>query len=297
MQLPSTPKFGIYFAMVMSLVLVILKGIIGFLSGSLAIIGSALDSFMDMFVSGVNAVALRLSERPGSKRFAYGLGKVQGFAAIFEGIVVGASGIFLGWNGYKNFVGHVVPRVELIEILTMIVAIMGTGIIMWNFLRIARVTESLIIRADALHYSSDLIMNGGILAALLGLKFFGWWWADAIFAIGIAIWIIKNAIPIIWSGVSMLLDRALAEEDIAMIESLFRERKELKSFHYLKTRQSGDDIFIEAHLVFRDEAISLRRAHTVAEELESELGARFLGAHITLHLDLDEEPELCDIRR
>ena len=124
MHLPSTPKFGIYFAMILSLILVVVKGIIGFVSGSLAILGSALDSLMDIFVSGVNVVALRLSERTGSKRFAYGLGKVQGFAAIFEGSIVFFSGVFLGYNGYTNLVSKAVPRIELIEIGTMIMALL-----------------------------------------------------------------------------------------------------------------------------------------------------------------------------
>ena len=83
-KLPTTASFGIRFALVMSLLLAIIKAIIGFLSGSLAILGSALDSLMDMFVSGVNVIALKLSEKEQSHTYAYGLGKVQGFAAIFE---------------------------------------------------------------------------------------------------------------------------------------------------------------------------------------------------------------------
>lgn len=102
----------------------------------------------------------------------------------------------------------------------MIIAILGTAVIMWNFLRISKVTNSLLIRSDALHYSSDLYMNGGILLALLASKFFGLWWCDAVFAIGIGLWIIRNALPIIWSGILMLLDRSLDIESIKRIEDL-----------------------------------------------------------------------------
>lgn len=77
MKLPSTPSFGIRFALVISLILAVLKTIIGIFSGSLAILGSALDSFMDMFVSGVNAIALKLSEKNRTQKYSYGLGKVQ----------------------------------------------------------------------------------------------------------------------------------------------------------------------------------------------------------------------------
>jgi ferrous-iron efflux pump FieF len=80
--------------------------------------------------------------------------------------------------------------------------------------------------------------NGGILIAIILTKYFSLWWTDSIFAIGIALWIIKNSLPIIWSGISMLLDKSLKDEEIKEIEALFQSEKLLESFHYLKTRQS-----------------------------------------------------------
>lgn len=93
----------------------------------------------------------------------------------------------------------------------------------------------------------------------------------------------------------MLLDRALSPEEQRVIQAIFLAQEDLESFHYLKTRRSGDDVFIEAHIVFRDKDISLRDAHAVSDQIESELAARFPVAMITLHLDIDPEPELCDI--
>lgn len=117
-------------------------------------------------------IALRLSDRKEDHMFSYGLGKVQGFAAIFEGLVVFASGVFLGYHGIANFLEHKAPTISSLEIVTMIVAMFGTALIMWNFFRISKVTKSLLIRSDALHYSSDFFMNGGILVALLASKYF-----------------------------------------------------------------------------------------------------------------------------
>ncbi len=295
-KLATTATFWIHFALVMSIILAIIKAIIGFLSGSLAILGSALDSLMDMFVSGVNVIALKLSERAGSHTYAYGLGKVQGFAAIFEGMVVFWSWAFLSYNGVINFLAHKWPEVVALEIVAMVVAMVGTGLIMWNFLRISKVTNSLLVRSDALHYSSDLFMNGGILIALLASKYFGLWWCDSIFAIGIGIWIIKNALPIIGNGMHMLLDRALDSESIKKIENFIMEEKEVEDFHYLKTRTSGDNTFVEAHIVFRDKEILLKEAHDVSEVIESKIMATFPGSSVILHLDLDGEPEVCNLQ-
>jgi ferrous-iron efflux pump FieF len=81
-------------------------------------------------------------------------------------------------------------------------------------------------------------MNSGILIALILTKYFSLWWTDSIFAIGIALWIIKNAIPIIWSGISMLLDKSLNGAEISEIKDIFKKEPLLESYHYLKTRQS-----------------------------------------------------------
>ena len=120
----------------------------------------------------------------------------------------------------------------------MVFAILGTLLIMWNFIQISKVQNSLLIRSDALHYSSDLFMNAGILVALILTKYFHLWWTDSVFAFGIALWIIKNALPIIWSGISMLLDHSLSEREIEEIISILKNEKSLESFHFLKTRQS-----------------------------------------------------------
>lgn len=178
----------------------------------------------------------------------------------------------------------------------MIIAMLGTALIMWNFLRISKVTNSLLIKSDALHYSSDLFMNGGILLALLASKFFDFWWCDSIFAIGIGLWIIRNALPIIWSGILMLLDRALDAESIKKIEKFITEEPEIEDFHYLKTRTSGDNTFIEAHIVFRNKDILLKHAHAISESIESKIMAAFSGSNVILHLDIDDVPELCSIR-
>lgn len=210
-------------------------------------------------------------------------------------MVVFSSGAFLAYNGVLNYLAHKSPEVTLIEVLTMVVAMLGTALIMWNFLRISKVTKSLLIKSDALHYSSDLFMNAGILVALLLGKYLGFWWADAVFAVGIGLWIIHNSLPIIWSGATMLLDRALSTEDIKKIEAFIMEEDGVEDFHYLKTRTSGDFTFIEAHIVFRDKDISLKSAHDISETIESKIMATFPGSTVTLHLDIDDAPEVCDI--
>ncbi len=95
----------------------------------------------------------------------------------------------------------------------------------------------------------------------------------------------------------MLLDQSLTEEEVRDIEKILKNEKWLEWYHYLKTRKSWDDIFIEAHIVFRDKNILLSQAHSHSENIESRLWARFPGATITLDLDTEPEPETCEITK
>lgn len=93
----------------------------------------------------------------------------------------------------------------------------------------------------------------------------------------------------------MLLDRSLDTESIKKIEAFIMEEAGVEGFHYLKTRTSGDYTFIEAHIVFEDKEILLRVAHDISESIESRIMAAFPGSTVTLHLDYDIAPELCNI--
>jgi ferrous-iron efflux pump FieF len=289
-----SPSSGIRLALIISGIIAAIKLTIGLFSWSLALLGSALDSFLDMFVSGVNHATIKISEKSRNKRYTYGFGKTQWFAAIFEWIIVLSSGIFLLVSGIQSLLNHHTPEIDIPIILAMVIASIGTGLIVWNFKMILRSHNSLIVRSDMLHYTSDLFMNVGILSALcLNIFFSSLWWIDAVLGIIIGLWILVSSSKIIWSGVSMLLDRSLPEEEVQKIESLFQNHPSLEWYHFLKTRMSGDDVFIESHIVFREKDISLKEAHTISDQIENQLMNIFPSATITLHLDIDLVPETC----
>ena len=89
----------------------------------------------------------------------------------------------------------------------------------------------------------------------------------------------------------MLLDHSLDPEAIKKIEKIIKQEEAIESFHYLKTRKSGDETLIEAHIVFKNKQILLFDAHKVSEDIEEKISQKFPGSSITLHLDLDDTPE------
>jgi len=121
------------------------------------------------------------------------------------------------------------------------------------------------------HYSKDLsCSNGAVLLSLVLVYLSGWDMIDAIFGLGIGVYIIYSAYEIIVEGVETLLDKALDKEILESIDGIITSHKEVTSYHWLKTRSDGVFNFVEFHIVLQPNMILLE-AHRIAEEIEDEI--------------------------
>ena len=148
---------------------------------------------------------------------------------------------------------------------------------------VVRVTGSQAIAADSLHYQTDLYMNGAIMVAL-GLSYFGVTQADAVFAIGIGIFILYSAFKMVSEAIQILLDRKLPDEELEQIRSECLKVDEVLGVHQLRTRMSGPTRFIQLHLEL-DDNLRLIEAHHIADKVEDNLLALFPEADVLIHQD------------
>ena len=158
---------------------------------------------------------------------------------------------------------------------------------------VAKKTGNMVIRADALHYKTDIFSNGSVLLALGLVSFTGEELIDPILGVGIGIYMIYSAMPIIKEGILMLLDAALSQEDIKKITDIIESKKETTNYHNLQTRESGSHIFISVHVVF-NVSISLYDAHLISDKLELQLKKLFKNkkVHVLIHMDPYDDSEI-----
>ena len=273
-------------------ILVIIKLAVGILSGSAAVLASAIDSILDIAVSMFNYFAISKAEKAPSEKFNYGLGKIEALAAVIEGTVITISGLFIFYKGLMNIIEKRPIEYLGSSIGVMVISIILTGALVVYLGYVARKTNNMVIKSDALHYKTDLFSNSAVLASLTIVYFTGWNWIDGVFGIAIAIYIIKEAYELIKEGTLMLLDVALDEELVENIKKIITDQPEVTGFHYLKTRRSGDTNFVDVHVVFTPE-ISLMDAHRVSDTIEEEVKKLDPSSrwHITIHLDpYDDAP-------
>jgi len=250
--------------------LVVVKLFIGITSGSVAVLASAIDSLLDTLVSLFNFFAIKKSEENPNEEYHYGKGKIQAIAAVIEGTVITISGIYIIYEAIKKFNSGTTTSLLTPSILAMLFSIVVTYFLVQYLLKIAKETDNLVIRSDALHYQTDLWSNGAVLVALVLVYLSGVDAIDALFGLGIGLYIIYSAYEIIEEGIEILLDKALEGEVVASIGEIISKHPEVNSYHWLKTRTDGTTNFIEFHLVLRPNML-LIEAHRIAEEVEDEI--------------------------
>jgi ferrous-iron efflux pump FieF len=271
-----------------SLALVCLKFTVGGLSGSVAVLASAMDSLLDFLVSLFNAFAVRGAEKPRDEDHNYGHGKLEGLAALVEGLLILGSSLLVFREAFLKFIN---PSPLDGTGVNLALGVMGISLLtslgLTRYLqRMAVKTRNLVLEADALHYRTDVWSNAAILAGIALMGFTGWSWADPVIAAGVGLYIAWAAIPLLRKSIDMLMDRALPEplvEKIRLIASTHSARA--GDVHEMKTRRSGEVNFVEFHLVL-DEAIPLGEAHRIGDEIEMRIRAlEKTRWSISIHLD------------
>jgi cation diffusion facilitator family transporter len=274
--------------------LVLLKLTVGILSGSIAVLASAIDSLLDLTVSMFNYFALHNAEKDPDDKFHFGRSKLEPLAAVIEGTIISLSALFILYEAVSKIVHPEDMRHMSESIFVMVASFIITGFLVFFLSYVAKKTKNMVIRADALHYKTDLFSNGAVLFALLAIEYTGEQLIDPILGIAIAIYMIYSAIPIVKEGVLMLLDDSLPKEDVEKIEQIIKSEPEITAYHFLRTRMSGSHIFISFHAVY-NVSISLYDAHVIADRVEAKIKEIFpkdKKVHILIHMDPYDDSEM-----
>lgn len=268
-------------ATAMASALLLIKIFAWWYTGSVSILAALVDSLVDIAASLTNLLVVRYSLQPADDEHTFGHGKAESLAALAQSMFISGSALFL--TSIQNLIKPTPMNDPGVGIGVTVIALICT-IILVTFQRwVVRKTQSQAVRADMLHYQSDVMMNGAILIAL-GLSWYGWHRADALFALGIGIYILYSALRMGYEAVQSLLDRALPDAERQEIIDIVTSWPGVSGAHDLRTRQSGPTRFIQIHLEMEDN-LPLVQAHFVADQVEQAILRRFPGSDVIIHQD------------
>ena len=271
-------------SVVTALLLITAKLIAWYSSDSISILASLIDSSLDLLASLVNLLAIRHALQPADKEHRFGHGKAEPLAALGQSMFIAGSAIMLLFQASGRLVNPQ-PLTSGIEfgVAVMVISMIATiGLLMLQRYVIAK-TNSSAIRADSLHYKSDLLVNFSVIIALL-LTQFGLLWFDPLMAVMIAMYVLFSAWKILRDAIDLLMDHEISEAERQQIIQLVFTHPQAKGLHDLRTRRSGTTVFIQLHLEL-DPELSLQEAHNVSDKVSREIRGLFDDAEIIIHQD------------
>lgn len=265
--------------------LVALKAAGAWLTGSLALVSAALDSAIDLFVSGANFLVLRRSARPPDEDHAYGHGKFENLAALGQGIFLVGAAASLVVSGVRRLIDGGEPREMGWGMAVLAVSMLVSVGVARVLSRAAERSGSPALKADSLHYATDLWVNGAALAALLIVRFTGWSQADPVVALAVAAYVFYTGVSLSLEAMGDLSDRVLPAEDLARIrETVASFAPEVVGMHDLKTRRSGGQRFVELHLEI-PRATSFEEAHALTVRVLRAIERELPRSKVFVHSD------------
>lgn len=277
-------RLATYASVAVACLLIVVKMGAWGVTGSVAILSSLVDSLLDALASLVNLMAVRQALEPADEEHRFGHGKAEPLAGLGQSAFVCGSGVLLLIEaGARLFDPAPVARSE-VGIAVMAFSIIATFALVAFQRYVARKTKSVAISADSLHYAGDVLINGSVIVSLSATAYLGWNWIDPVFALGIALFLVRNAWGIAKSSLNLLMDHEFPEEDRARVVAMASAHPDVINIHDLRTRSSGPQDFIQFHLEL-DPGLTLARAHAIADAVEIQVRAAFPRAEVIIHQD------------
>jgi ferrous-iron efflux pump FieF len=268
-----------------ALLLLALKAWAAWATGSVAMLGSLADTGFDLFASLITLYAVRLSAQPADAQHRFGHGKAEALAALAQVALIAASAAGILWRAVDRLMrGAEIEGAEL-GIGVSLVAIAATFGLLAYQRRVIAATGSVAIRADNLHYKSDLVLNLSVIAALVLDPLLALRGVDALFGVAIALWLAFGAWRSASHAIDQLMDREWPEEKRRRFVELANTHPVFAGgIHDLRTRTAGAHDFAQFH-VWVDPAMTIAAAHDAVEQVERMLEAAFPGTEVLIHLD------------
>ena len=253
-------------------------------TGSVAMLGSLADTALDLLASLVTLYAVGLAAQPADDDHRFGHGKAEAIAALMQTLVIVGSAVAIGARAALEIGSGIPPARPAVGIgVSLVSAAMTLGLVVYQR-HVVRATGSIAIGTDRVHYQADLYLNLAVVVAFALDALAGVRGIDAVFGLGIALYLAWGAIRAAQTAIDMLMDREWPAEKRRTLLAVVARHPQVDGVHDLRTRSSGVTDFIQFH-VWLDPVMTVAAAHAIVDEIEADVAAAFPGAEIMIHVD------------
>ncbi len=285
-----------YCSVATSMIIIIIKVIAWVYTDSLSLLASLADSVLDVITSLINLFAVHYALQPADDDHRFGHGKAEDIAAFAQSAFIAGSGLFIVIEAIGRSINPQELHNESVGIYVMVISTLLTiGLVSFQKYVIAK-TNSSVIKADFLHYITDIAVNMMVIISLLASIYMDLGVADTIISFIIAAYIFRGAWSVGRGAFDNLMDKEMPDSDRKMIMECILSNKNVRGLHDLRTRVSGMRKFIQFHVEL-DGTMTLKSANSIADDLENSLEKLFPHAEVIVHQDPDNDSEIIPLEQ
>ncbi len=267
-----------------AIMLVIVKFVAYFFTGSVSILSSLFDSVQDFMTSAVNYEAVRHSVAPADKEHRFGHGKAQAIGSLIQGVIIFAAATFLLKESASRFF-HIEPIKEIgLGTIVTLFAIVVTIILVQFQSYVIKQTNSLSLKTDRAHYTGDILMNVGVIVSMLASYYLNLYVIDALFGVGVSLYLFITVYSVAKEAIAMLMDTEMPNDVRDKIKQIIVTYDDIYEVVDLKTRLSGSCMFIQFCVRMNPE-LTLKKAHDITEFIEDDIKKEYPDSQIIIHLE------------
>ncbi|NQU35703.1 MAG: cation transporter [Bacteroidetes bacterium] len=267
--------------------LIVMNLAVGLISGSVSIISEAIHTFIDFLAAIMAYFSVRIADSPPDERHPYGHGKYENISGVVEALLIFVASGWIIYHAIQRLTSeHIIDHDGLaLGFIVMVISAVIDLFVSRHLYRIAKETDSIALKADALHLSVHVYTSLGIGISLAVIYFTGWHFLDPIAAIVVAAFILKEAFEILVEAFKPLIDNALPEEEVKLIVNTIEEFKTKEmNFHMLRTRKAGSNRELDFHLEVPGN-MTVKESHDFCDSIEEKLKKKLPNLEITIHVE------------
>jgi ferrous-iron efflux pump FieF len=254
-------------------------------TNSTAILASAADSLTDLLLSFANFAVVRSAEKPADEQHPYGHGKIESLAGLFQGVVIGGVTLGIAAMAVRRILA---PQDVMNPLAGTGITIVALVVSLWhirNLSRSASESGSQVMRAEYIHYASDILVYVGVILSFALYRLTGSRLWDPIITLLIVFYLVKNVAAVFNQSISELMDEHLPDEELDALDRLIlKSDPRVVGYHNFRTRRVGATRFIEFHVVVKG-VTAFAESNDVVEGLIGRIVERYPEARLTVQAD------------
>lgn len=271
------------------LVVLAIKLLAWYLTGSVALFSDALESIVNVAASSAALLAISYGARPADANHPYGHHKAEYFSVVLEGVLIIVAAIVILREAYEGFLAPRMFEAPVEGLAVSMIASAINGVWCWFLIREGRRRRSPALVADGKHLLTDVVTSVGVVAGLVAAYLTGIAALDPILAAIVAVNILWAGWRLIRESFGGLMDEAVPEKTLGEIRQIISANAEgAIEAHDLRTRLAGRATFIDFHLVVAG-TMPVSEAHDICDRIEKALRTAVPDAMITIHVEPEEK--------